>query len=49
MLFEKAIILINELIQIRNKENNDLISLGKTKESTALTFKIKNYKKWIEK
>lgn len=48
MLFEKAILLINDLIEIRDKESNELKSLGKTKESTALTFKIKNYKKWIE-
>lgn len=47
-LFENAILLINELIKIRNKQNSILISLGKTKESTAILFKVKNYKKWIE-
>jgi hypothetical protein len=47
-LFENAIILINELIKIRNNQNSILISFGKTKESTAILFKIKNYKKWIE-
>jgi len=48
-LFEKAISLINKLILIRNKQNEILLSKGNSKESTALTFKIKNYKKWIEK
>ena len=47
-LFENAIFLINELIKIRNKENDNCISLGKTKESTTLKYKLKNYKKWIE-
>ena len=47
-LFDKAVLLINELIKIKNKENDIQLSLGKTKESTALIFKIKNYKKWID-
>ena len=47
-LFDKAVLLINELIKIKNKENDIQLSLGKIKESTALIFKIKNYKKWID-
>jgi hypothetical protein len=47
-LFENAILFINELIKIRNQQNNVLLSLDKNKESTAILFKIKNYKKWIE-
>ena len=47
-LFENAILFINELIKIRNQQSNVLLSLDKNKESTAIIFKIKNYKKWIE-
>jgi len=47
-LFENAILFINELIKIRNQQNNVLLSLDKNKESAAIMFKIKNYKKWIE-
>ena len=47
-LFDKAVLLINELIKIKNKENDIQLSLGKIKESTALIFKIKNYRKWID-
>ena len=48
-LFENAIIFIDELVKIRNKQNEIFISEGKTKESTEIIFKIKSYKKWIEK
>ena len=48
-LFENAVIFIDELVKIRNKQNEIFISEGKTKESTEIIFKIKSYKKWIEK
>jgi len=48
LFFEKAILLINELIDIKNKQTTIYTSNNNTKESTALLFKIKNYKKWIE-
>ena len=46
--FDKAILLINELITIRNNQITIYNELGNTKEATGLLFKIKNYKKWIE-
>ena len=45
-LFERAIKLIQELIDIRYKQSNLFIKLEKNKDSTATHFKIKNYTKW---
>ena len=45
-LFEKAIELIQELIDIRYKQSDLLIKLNKNKDSTSIQFKIKNYIKW---
>ena len=45
--FDKAILLINELITIRNNQITIYNELGNTKEATGLLFKIKNYKKLI--
>ena len=45
-LFEKAIQLIQELIDIRYKQSELFIKLHKNKDSTATQFKIKNYIKW---
>ena len=45
-LFEKASCLIQELIDIRNKQSDLFIKLNKNKDSTATQFKIKNYIKW---
>ena len=47
-LFENAILLINELIQIRKKQITILKGLDNIKEYTPLQFKIKNYNLWIE-
>ena len=44
---EKAISLITELIQIRTSQSSLLNELGKSKESTAIQFKVKSYAKWI--
>ena len=44
---EKAISLITELIQIRTSQSSLLNELGKSKESTAMQFKVKSYAKWI--
>jgi len=46
--FEKAILLISELIDIRTNQISIYTSLDKTKESTTLLCKNKCYKKWIE-
>ena len=48
LIFENAISLITELINIRNNQITIYNNLGNTKDSTALIFKVKNYKKWIE-
>ena len=45
--FEKAILLINQLIQTRTNQCSILIQLNRSKETTALKFKIKNYNNWI--
>ena len=47
-LFNTCISLIHKLILIRTKQSEFLLSKDKSKESTALIFKIKNYRKWIE-
>ena len=47
LFLDKAISLITELIQIRTSQSSILNDLGKTKESTAMQFKIKSYAKWI--
>ena len=49
-IFDKIIVLINELIKIRTEQiviYKDLDN-SNTKESNSLPFKIKNYKKWID-
>ncbi len=46
-LFENAISIIEELILIRTKQIEILSQLEKTKDATALQFKIKYYKIWI--
>lgn len=47
IFIEKSINLITELIQIRTSQSSLLNELEKTKESTAMQFKIKSYVKWI--
>jgi len=47
LFLDKAISLITELIQIRTSQSSLLNNLDKTKESTAMQFKIKSYAKWI--
>ena len=47
LFLEKAISLITELIQIRTLQSSLLNELGKSKESTAMQFKVKSYAKWI--
>jgi len=46
-LLETAIVLIDELAQIRNHQYLQLVESGNIKESTQLKFKISSYKKWI--
>ena len=45
-LFERANILIQDLIDTRYKQSELFIKLEKKKDSTATLFKIKNYIKW---
>ena len=45
--FEQAIKNINELIELRYHEIGLLTQLNKNKEASALQFKIKNYKIWL--
>ena len=45
-LFEKAIQLIEELIDLRYKQSDLFSKLSKNKDSIATQFKIKNYIKW---
>lgn len=47
-LFEEAIEGVNELIKIRMQMGTYYIQLEKSKESTAMQFKIKNYIKWLD-
>ena len=47
-LFEEAIEGINELITIRMRMATIYAQLEKTKETTAMQFKTKNYLKWID-
>ena len=47
-LFEEAIGGINELITIRMRMATIYAQLEKTKETTAMQFKTKNYLKWID-
>ena len=47
-ILDKMILRISELIEIRTKQMLIYKESNNTKESNTLTFKIKNYKKWIE-
>jgi hypothetical protein len=46
-LFEKAITNIEELLQLRSKQIALLNQLERSKEASAINFKIKYYKIWI--
>jgi hypothetical protein len=46
-LFEQAIQNIEELIKLRYTEISLLSQLERNKESSAIQFKVKNYKLWI--
>jgi DNA polymerase beta len=46
--FEQAISGVNDLIKIRTQMSTIYINLEKSKEATAMQFKIKNYHKWID-
>ena len=47
-LFEQVISGLNELIQLRTKMSTLYSQLDKSKDATAMQFKIKNYYKWID-
>jgi DNA polymerase/3'-5' exonuclease PolX len=46
-LFEKAIVNIEELLQLRTKQIALLTQLERSKDATPINFKIKYYKIWI--